>query len=111
MRRIASDLSPQAKAEASDRRILEMSQSMSAMAGEKLLGRIEQQGDQLSTTELTKVCTSSTNQAAAKQRWSQGGSGGPPDGAMTVLAKFRVGREVTVSKRDPAEEAVDVTSS
>jgi hypothetical protein len=65
----------------------------------------------MSTTELTKVYTSSTNQVAAKQRWSQGGSGSSPGGAMTALANFLRGHDITVSKRDPADEAVNVTGS
>jgi hypothetical protein len=65
----------------------------------------------MSATELTKVYTSSTDEVAAKQRWSQGGSGSSTGGAMTVLAKFLVGRETTVSKRDTATEAVDLTGS
>jgi transposase-like protein len=101
--RIGANGDFQKQAEASDRRILEMSQSMSLMSGERLLERIEQQGDQMSTTELTKVYTSSTNQVAAKQRWTQGGSGTSAGGAITVLAKFLVGREITVSERDPPE--------
>jgi molybdenum-dependent DNA-binding transcriptional regulator ModE len=106
--RIGANGDFQKQAEASDRRILEMSQSMSIMAGEKLLERMEQRGDQMTTTELAKIYTGSTNQVAAKQRWSQGGSGASTAGAITVLAKFLVGREITVSERDPADEAVDV---
>ncbi|MBW2496607.1 MAG: hypothetical protein JRF61_04980 [Deltaproteobacteria bacterium] len=51
------------------------------------------------------------NQVAAKPRWSQGGSGSSTGGAMTALAKFLVGREITVSKRNSADEAVNVTDS
>ena len=49
------------------------------------------------------------NQVAATQRWSQGGSGALAGGAITVLAKFLVGREITGSKRDRAEEAVGLS--
>ena len=59
-----------------DQRILEMSQAMSTMAGEKIIDRFENQGDQIKMTELQKVYTASTTQVAAERRWVQGfGSG------------------------------------
>jgi hypothetical protein len=59
-----SDL--QAIADAGDRRILEMSQAMSTIAGETLLEKMEEEGTAMKTADLTKIYTGATNQVAAK---------------------------------------------
>ncbi len=60
----------QAIADAGDRRILEMSQAMSTLAGETLLEKMEEEGIAMKTSDLTKIYTGATNQVAVKQRWS-----------------------------------------
>ena len=99
----------QARAAAGDRRILEMSQAMSTLAAETLLERLESEGDELKTTELTKIYTAATNQVAAKQRWSQGSTERVIDEGMSAIAKLLRGNDITVTKRDAAMDAIDVT--
>jgi DNA-binding HxlR family transcriptional regulator len=68
---IESDGSLHRQTAAGDQRILEMSQALSTLSGNRSLERIDHEGDQMKVSELAKS-TSSTNQVAAKQRWSQG---------------------------------------
>ena len=97
-------------ADAGDRRILEMAQSMSAIAGETLLEKMEEEGTEMKTADLTKIYTGATNQVATKQRWSQGSQAGGSDHGMTVLAQMLQGKKVTVEDADPTQKAIDVTT-
>ena len=99
----------QAIADAGDRRILEMSQAMSTLAGETLLEKMEEEGIAMKTGDLTKIYTGATNQVAAKQRWSHGSRPGGSDLGMSALAQLLQGKKLTIEDRDPTENAVDVT--
>lgn len=106
---IGSNGDLQKKAATGDERILEMSQAMATLAGETILDRLEREGDEMKIAELTKVYSASTNQVAAKQRWSQGGSRASGGDGMSILTKILAGKVVTVSDMDPANTALDVT--
>jgi hypothetical protein len=99
----------QAMADAGDRRILEMSQALSTLSGEELLERIENEGNQMKTTELQKIYTASTSQVAVKQRWSQGSQVGSSDFGMCALAQMPIGKKLTIEDKSPGDDAVDVT--
>jgi len=96
-------------ADAGDRRILEMSQAMSTLASETLLEKMEEEGTQMKATELTKIYTGSTNQVAAKQRWSHGSQAGGSDLGMSALAQLLQGKKLTIEDKSPVDDAVDVT--
>lgn len=99
----------ESQAAAGDRRILEMSQAMSTRAGEMILDRMEEQGDEIKMTELQKIYTASTNQVAAKQRWVQGGSAADAAKGISALARILQGKRVTFEDVDPSERALDVS--
>ena len=99
----------QAMADAGDRRILAMSQALSTLSGEELLDRIENEGSQMKTTELQKIFTAATSQAAVKQRWSQGSHVGGSDLGMSALAQMLQGKKLTIEDKSPGDDAVDVT--
>jgi hypothetical protein len=101
----------EAQAAAGDRRILEMSQALSTRAGEMILDRMEDQGDEVKMTELQKIYTASTNQVAAKRRWAQGGGAGDAGRGISALAKLLQGKKVTFEDADPAESAVEVSAT
>ena len=55
-------------------------------SAERILERVDRESDQMKVSELAKIYyTSSTNQVAAKQRWSQGGFSQPSEfGELSV---------------------------
>ena len=73
-------------ADAGDDRIFEISQTMSTLIGERLLGRIEHDAGQMKTTELTKLYKSATDLVALKQQWSQGSRPRSAESATGALA-------------------------
>jgi hypothetical protein len=92
----------ESQAAAGDRRILEMSQAMSTRAGEMILDRMEDQGDEIKMTELQKISEASTNQVAAKRRWVQGGGAGDAGRGLSALAELIQGKRVTLEDVDAA---------
>jgi len=103
-----SDMS--AAAYAADQRILETSQTLSALSAEKLLERIEKESDTMETPELTKIYKAASDTVATKQQWAKGG-GGPPGAAngVSALARLLEEGDITITKRKAEQEAIDVT--
>ena len=97
------------QAAAGDQRILEMSQALSTLSGERLLERIDREGDQMKVSELAKIYTSSTNQVATKQRWNQGRFSQPRSLGVSMLAKLLEHSDVRMGRPDLTQDAVDVT--
>lgn len=106
---IGADGDLQRQAAAGDQRILEMSQALSTLSGERLLDRMEQEGDRMKVSELAKVYTSSTNQVAAKQRWSQGTWSAPKETGVSALVALLEAADIEITRCDPLEDAVDIT--
>jgi len=99
-----------AAAHAADQRILETSQTLSALSAERLLERVEKEGDTMKTPELTKIYKAASDTVATKQQWAKGG-GGPPgaDNGVSALARLLEGGDITITKRDAARDAIDVS--
>ena len=99
-----------AAAYAADQRILETSQTLSILTAEKLLERVENEGDTMKTPELTKIYKSASDTVATKQQWAKGGSVLPSgETGISALAKLLEEGDITITKRDAAAKAIDVT--
>ena len=61
-----------AAAYAADQRILETSQTLSILTAEKLLERVEKEGDTMKTPELSKIYKAASDTVATKQQWAKG---------------------------------------
>ena len=73
------------------------------------LEKMENEGTQMKTTELTKIYTGSTDQMAAKQHWSHRSQAGGSDLGMSALAQLLQGKKIAIEDKSPVDDAVDVT--
>ena len=95
---------------AAEGRILSRAEEISEASAEKILDALE--GDQMTPNEMIKAFSASTNQVAAKRRWSQGISTGDDrtqDALAGALQQLRDGKRIQITDPDPTDSAIDVT--
>jgi len=93
-----------------DRQIEEMSQTVALLAAEQLIDRLENEGDTMKNQELIKSYRAGVETVAAKRRWNQGGHHPSEQSGASVLASLLEEGDLTITKRDPSREAIDVSA-
>ncbi len=93
--------------QAAEERILSLAEDLSQAAGERLIADVE--ANRLKPADLVKTFSASTNQVAAKRRWSQSTT---PSGGLTknALAEALSKMRITIEPPDPARSAINVTA-
>lgn len=114
LRRAARGLGLTALAARSDN-LIRQSRAIAQAAGEKILERIEDGDDSMSAKELAIVRGIEIDKVAKRERWDRGAAGEEGtflsglESIAEELAKSGGKLELTVTKSDPADAAIDVT--
>ena len=95
--------------QAADDRLLAATHAIALLAAERLVERLEAQGDQLKTQELLKAYKSASELVALKRQWSKGGRPPVEESGVSALAALLQEGDIAITKRDPAKEAIDVS--
>ncbi len=100
---------PEHAGRAADDRIAEAAQTISILAAEKIIERLESDGDDLKPGELVRVYRSAVETVAQKRRWNYGGSGIPSESGVSAMRALLEEGDITISKRVPDTEVIDIT--